>query len=72
VGDSSTVDRSRVQAADVVFGDFTTEHHLVQHDPNLKWYYLSNQEPTEAWAFLQADSQAEGLIGKSKRLNQFR
>lgn len=65
VADSSTVDTSKVQAADVVFGDFTTEHHLVQYDENLKWYFLSNQEPNEAWAFLQADSQPEGLIGTS-------
>jgi hypothetical protein len=63
VGDASSVDTRKVPTSDVVFGDFTTENHLVQYDPNLKWYFLSNQESNEAWVFLQADSRKDGLIG---------
>jgi hypothetical protein len=58
------VNPRKVPAADVVFGDFTTEHHLVQYDSNLQWYYLSDQGANEAWVFLQADSEADGMIGE--------
>lgn len=55
--------RANIRESDIVFGDRVIENYLVQANSQQKWYYLSDEMPTEAWVFLQADSNPEGLCG---------
>lgn len=43
-------------AGDVVFEDLEMENTLLHHDHEQKWYYLSDQQPSEAWVFVQGDN----------------
>nr|POE75759.1 hypothetical protein CFP56_67778 [Quercus suber] len=63
VCDAASLDQSDVQECDVVFGTQVIENYLVQHNPQQRWYYLSDQTPSEAWVFMQSDTANGGLIG---------
>ncbi|KAM7213036.1 putative CmcJ-like methyltransferase [Rhypophila decipiens] len=62
VCDSSTVDISDLREHDTVF-DYTTarENMMVHFNANQRWYYLSEQLPSELWLFRQYDS--SGKLG---------
>ncbi|CAD6584202.1 MAG: hypothetical protein ASARMPRED_001627 [Alectoria sarmentosa] len=50
--DASTVNFNEdTMASDIVFPDHYTENVQVHHDPQHKWYYLSDQKPDEALVF---------------------
>jgi hypothetical protein len=46
-----------IHVGDVVYPDFVVENCQVTYNPAQKWYYLSNQLDSEAWVFVQADSE---------------
>jgi len=69
VCDSSSLEDGDMREADIVFGDRVIENYLVQFNPKQKWYYLSDQTSDEAWVFLQAGSDPEGLRGKDDCLS---
>lgn len=55
--DASTVQSNMdLEAADLLYPDLATENFQVYHRPEYKWYYLSNQTPSELIVFMQADS----------------
>ncbi|KAK5171084.1 uncharacterized protein LTR77_004228 [Saxophila tyrrhenica] len=63
VCDASTVSKDDLRESDIVFSDRVVENLLVQHNPKQEWYFISDQTPSEAWVFLQADSNASGHLG---------
>nr|POE69212.1 hypothetical protein CFP56_75650 [Quercus suber] len=65
VCDASSLDRSDLQECDVVFRTQVIENYLVQHNSKQRWFYLSDQTPSEAWVFMQADTTDDGLPGKT-------
>lgn len=48
-----------------MFDNFDIENQLLQYSPGCEWVYASNQQVDEAWVFLQADMNADGLSGRS-------
>ena len=55
--DRSTVDLTKdVKSADLVFAAHAVENCQIHYSSCHKWYYLSEQQPEEAWVFLQSDS----------------
>lgn len=55
--DARTVDwRKDIVPGDVVFDDFVTENIKVYHNPAQKWYYLPDQQISEALIFKSSDS----------------
>lgn len=54
--DFNTVRIKDVHAGDLVHANFVLENCQVHYSPEQKWYYISNQEPSEAWVFIQSDS----------------
>ena len=55
--DRSTVDLAKdVKATDLVFAKYAVENFQLHYSRYHKWYYLSDQQPWEAWIFLQSDS----------------
>jgi hypothetical protein len=54
--DAESVDEQDVTPADVVSLEQAIENMVVHYNPKQRWYYLSNQEPTELLIFRQADS----------------
>lgn len=56
--DAQTVDfKNDTMAGDVVDRDNVFENTQVHYNPGQKWYYLSNQMPTELVIFKNADSE---------------
>lgn len=43
-------------SGDVVFEDIEMENTLLYQSPKQKWYYISDQLPSEAWIFVQGDN----------------
>ena len=63
--DASTVQKhADLEAADLLYPDLVTENFQIYHRPGHKWYYLSNQLPSELVVFKQADSLNEMNPGK--------
>lgn len=57
VCDASSVDASDLREHDTVFDSTTARENLMVHfNANQRWYYLSEQLPSELWAFRQYDS----------------
>ena len=55
--DRSTVESDDLREIDIVYEPSKTlESFLLHHSPRQKWYYISNQQPNEAWIFEQSDS----------------
>ncbi|KAK1765944.1 hypothetical protein QBC33DRAFT_620855 [Phialemonium atrogriseum] len=55
--DASSVDPSDLRAHDTVFDPTTSRENLMVHfNANQRWYYLSEQLPSELWVFRQCDS----------------
>ena len=70
--DASTVhEEMDLEAADLLYPDLATENFQVYHRPAHRWYYLSNQTPSELIVFKQADSFSGTSPGKSDRLKLF-
>ncbi|KXS94833.1 hypothetical protein AC578_3668 [Pseudocercospora eumusae] len=63
--DPSTLSSSDLCSSDIVFEEQMIENYLVHSNDTQRWYYLSDQEASEAWVFLQADSRRTGN-GKSR------
>ncbi|KAK0727160.1 hypothetical protein B0T26DRAFT_119283 [Lasiosphaeria miniovina] len=55
--DASSVDSSDLREHDTVFDPSTARENLMVHfNANQRWYYLSEQLPSELWVFRQCDS----------------
>lgn len=54
--DASTVNQDDLLPGDVVYRDYAVENMQVHYSPGQKWYYIRDQEPTEAWVFVQSSS----------------
>jgi hypothetical protein len=64
--DPRTIDAAEdLEAADLVYHDYVVENRQIYWTPKQKWYYLSNQQPHEAWIFRQSDSKPGAGIGES-------
>ncbi|PVH75112.1 hypothetical protein DL98DRAFT_518820 [Cadophora sp. DSE1049] len=60
--DNSTVNpKTDLQARDMIFYDNVMDTTLAYKSDAYKFFYLSDQKPTEAWVILQSDS--EGITG---------
>lgn len=58
-------------ASDAVTRTGFTENHLIYFNPNQKWYYLSQQKPTELVLFRQTDTKYPLLKGELSRFSEF-
>lgn len=69
--DASSLNPQALHAGDVVFQDFQIENLLLEHHPEHRWYYASEQMPTQAWVFLQGDSRGRPCqyFGLSQSVN---
>jgi hypothetical protein len=45
------------EPCDLVYPDYVVENRQVYHSQKQRWVYLSEQTPSEAWLFLQADTE---------------
>jgi len=52
--------RTELEPCDLVYPDYVVENQQVYFSDEQRWVYLSEQMPTEAWVFLQADTQLNG------------
>lgn len=52
-------------AGDLVYEDFAVENLQVLHNPKQRWYYLPDQEVSEALIFKSADSAHCDAPGKN-------
>ncbi|KAH7047478.1 putative CmcJ-like methyltransferase [Macrophomina phaseolina] len=60
-----TIDPSMdLEPCDLVYPDYVVENQQVYFSEDLEWLYLSDQQPHEAWVFLQADTDPSGKPGK--------
>ena len=51
---------TELEPCDLVYPDYVVENRQVYFSSRQRWVYLSDQMPTEAWVFLQADTDAKG------------
>ncbi|KAK0664428.1 hypothetical protein DIS24_g729 [Lasiodiplodia hormozganensis] len=61
------VDRD-LEPCDLVYPDYVVENRQVYYSDAFKWFYLSNQQPNEAWVFLQSDTDPIGKPGMNPSL----
>ncbi|QKX62998.1 uncharacterized protein TRUGW13939_10166 [Talaromyces rugulosus] len=54
--DNSNLDIDAIEIGDVVFEDFTINNEYIHFSPEQKWYYVSEQQDSEAWVFVQGDA----------------
>jgi len=40
------------------------ENRQLYFNPEHKWFYLSNQQPSEAWVFIQSDTHGDSMAGE--------
>lgn len=67
--DNSTIDPTNdLQASDLVFADYVVENCQVYYTSEQKWYYIRDQQATEVWVFVQADSAKSARPGEFNRL----
>jgi len=45
------------------FSDYVVENRQLYHSPRHEWMYLADQQPSEAWVFLQSDTTADVKSG---------
>jgi hypothetical protein len=50
------LDTDTIEVGDVVFEDFTINNEYIRFNPAQKWYYVSEQQASEAWVFVQGDA----------------
>lgn len=63
--DASTVNKDLdLEPADLIYPDFATENAPTYHNPNQKWFYLSNHDVSEIIIFKQSDSLSSACSGK--------
>ncbi|KAL9033200.1 MAG: hypothetical protein Q9214_007626, partial [Letrouitia sp. 1 TL-2023] len=66
--DNSTIDPTNdLQASDLVFADYVVENCQVYYTSKQKWYYIRDQQATEVWVFVQADSAKSARPGEFNR-----
>ncbi|KAJ4385405.1 hypothetical protein N0V93_009833 [Gnomoniopsis smithogilvyi] len=53
---SSVNSKIDFEPCDLVYPDYVVENRQVYHSERLRWMYLKDQGPDEAWVFSQADS----------------
>lgn len=53
---ASTVQKTDLEPADLIYPHFVTENSPVYYNPTSEWYFLSRQKTSEVLAFVQADS----------------
>lgn len=49
-----------LEPCDLVYPDYVVENRQVYFSKAFKWFYLSDQQPNEAWVFLQSDTDPKG------------
>ncbi|KAF2737094.1 putative CmcJ-like methyltransferase [Polyplosphaeria fusca] len=52
-----------LEPADLVYAEYIVENRQIYHSHRHKWYYVSDQQPNEAWVFMQSDSDPSGISG---------
>lgn len=52
-----------LEPCDLVYPDYVVENRQVYFSEAFKWFYLSDQQPNEAWVFLQSDTDSSGKPG---------
>lgn len=63
--DASSVDfEADTMSADIVYPNWVTENVQVHYNERQKWYYLSNQMPSEVLVFRSAQSDHDKPDGK--------
>ncbi|EAL85031.1 putative CmcJ-like methyltransferase [Aspergillus fumigatus Af293] len=63
--DSSLIDvRKDLAVADLLYPDLATENQVMYYRDGLKWYYLSDHEPSEIIVFKQMDSLNSACPGR--------
>ena len=68
--DPTSVDAMDLEAADLVYHDYVVENRQIYRKPGQKWYYISDQQPNEAWIFRQSDSKPGAGVGMYRYLSQ--
>jgi hypothetical protein len=63
--DNSNLDTDTIEVGDVVFEDFTINNEYIRFNPAQKWYYVSEQQASEAWVFVQGDAEPHTRHGIS-------
>lgn len=48
-----------LEPCDLVYPDYVVENRQLYHSPRHEWMYLADQQPSEAWVFLQSDTTAD-------------
>ncbi|KAF2502334.1 hypothetical protein BU16DRAFT_612011 [Lophium mytilinum] len=48
-----------LEPCDLVYPDYVVENRQLYYSPRHEWVYLSGQQPSEAWVFLQSDTTAD-------------
>jgi len=48
-----------LEPCDLVYPDYVVENRQLYYSPEHEWLYLSGQQPSEAWVFLQSDTTAD-------------
>ena len=54
--DPTTVALEDAHPGDLVYDDYVVENCQLHYAKDQQWYFLSDQRPDEAWAFIQTDS----------------
>ncbi|KAL1616796.1 hypothetical protein SLS54_008188 [Diplodia seriata] len=52
-----------LEPCDLVYPDYVVENQQVYFSDAFEWAYLSDQQPNEAWIFLQSDTDPDGKPG---------
>ncbi|EOD50698.1 putative -like methyltransferase protein [Neofusicoccum parvum UCRNP2] len=52
-----------LEPCDLVYPDYVVENQQVYYSDEFEWFYISDQEPNEAWVFLQSDTDPGGKPG---------
>ncbi|KAJ4299615.1 hypothetical protein N0V90_004861 [Kalmusia sp. IMI 367209] len=62
--DARTVDAERdLEPSDLVYSEYVVENRQCYHSDRHKWWYISDQQPNEAWVFMQSDSNPGAVSG---------
>lgn len=55
------------EPCDLVYPDYVVENRQVYYSTDHDWFYISDQQPNEAWVFLQSDTELENKPGMHKQ-----
>lgn len=62
--DARTVQPEKdLEPADLVYAEYVVENRQIYQSSRHKWYYISDQQPDEAWIFMQSDTDPNGISG---------